>query len=172
MGQQSNQWEKDSNRMRIATIKLTQGKRAIVDSDMFECLNQYTWCACRQKRKNKELFYASTGTMNLGGGKRLDRLHWYVIGKPLKGFYVDHINGDTLDNRRQNLRIVTNRENCQNNDKNRAGGLPGASYDAFRRKWKSTIQVCGKNKPLGRFETKEEAHLRYMEELKKISCVQ
>ena len=50
-----------------------------------------------------------------------------IIMDPPKGLYVDHINGNTLDNRKENLRICTHSQNCQNKKLNRtsASGYKG-----------------------------------------------
>lgn len=47
-------------------------------------------------------------------GKRGMRLHTFIIGKPPDGLVIDHINGNGLDNRRENLRFVTPKENARN----------------------------------------------------------
>lgn len=78
---------------------------------------------------------------------------------------VDHINGDRLDNRRCNLRIVTQRQNQQNQKKHRNGKLVGCSYNKTRKKWQAHIQIKGKQKNLGLFATELEAHEVYINTL-------
>ena len=68
---------------------------------------------------------------------------------------VDHINHDTLDNRRENLRIVTKFENQQN--KRTSGKYVGVVWDKSRNKWKATVEYKKKRFNLGRFKTEEEA---------------
>lgn len=46
-------------------------------------------------------------------------LHWMVIGKPSKGFVVDHINRNIYDNTKNNLRFVSYKDNCRNRSNNR-----------------------------------------------------
>jgi hypothetical protein len=67
---------------------------------------------------------------------------------------VDHINGDTLDNRRANLRIVTKAENGANRVKPHAcntSGYRGVSYDKFSGKWAAYVSPNYSKKHLGRY---------------------
>lgn len=78
-----------------------------------------------------------------------------------KGEYVDHINGDKLDNRRSNLRLCTNQDNARNRTgpcKNNLSGYRGVSWS---RGWFARINVGPKKIYLGRFKTKEEAAEAY-----------
>ena len=81
---------------------------------------------------------------------------------------VDHIDGNTSDNSKNNLRIVSVRENMSNQYKHREGKLIGASFEKKRNTWKSSIKINGKSYHLGRFNTEQEAHLKYIEKLKEI----
>lgn len=49
--------------------------------------------------------------------RNLKKLHHNIVGKPPKGLVTDHINRDRLDNRRENLRFITNAENIRNSDR-------------------------------------------------------
>ena len=86
-----------------------------------------------------------------------------VIGKWPDG-HVDHKNGDKLDNRIENLRIVTPGQNSQNVDlptRRNALGIRGVS--PFKGRYRATIQVKGKYHSLGVFDTPDEAHRAYVE---------
>jgi hypothetical protein len=74
---------------------------------------------------------------------------------------VDHINGDGADNRWENLRCVSRRENQKNLRMRRTNtsGVMGVGFRPGRKQWSADISVDGKIKHLGRFETKEEAAL-------------
>lgn len=100
-----------------------------------------------------------------------NRILWtYFNGDIPKGMQVDHINGDSLDDRLDNYRLATHAQNVHNS-KLRAGasGLPGAnrvSNKYSKKKWSSAILINGKRVFLGYFETPEEASKCY---LKKVS---
>ena len=75
-----------------------------------------------------------------------------VIMNPPPGYQIDHINGDKLDNRRCNLRIVTASEN-QRNRRN----VKGYTYCKRNKKWLAYLFLDGHFKNLGYFKTEEEA---------------
>jgi len=83
---------------------------------------------------------------------------------------VDHINENKSDNRLENLRILTTRENtsiCSYATKN---GLPvGVNFRKNRGKFRSSIQINGKQTSLGSFTTSEEAGQVYQNKLKELN---
>jgi len=85
---------------------------------------------------------------------------------------IDHINGERSDNRLENLRVVTHRENNQNRKHHREGRLVGASFNkAFAetpKPWQSRIRINGKTKHLGFFKTEIEANKAYTNAFKKL----
>lgn len=137
-------------------IKLTQGKFALVDDEDFEYLNQWKWFfnngyAVRQKH---------IGMIN---GKRKQEkvyLHREVMKTPIN-LYTDHINHDTLDNRKSNLRICTNQQNSANmsKPKNNTTGFKGVYRS--RNKWRARIYVLKRGIGGGSYNTKEEAAKAY-----------
>jgi hypothetical protein len=66
------------------------------------------------------------------------KLHHLVVGYPiLKGYEVDHINGDKLDNRRSNLRVVTHAENMKHQRRPLGrSGIRGIVWDNESGKWR------------------------------------
>ena len=84
---------------------------------------------------------------------------------------IDHINGDRIDNRIENLRLVTRRENQQNQKIHRAGRLAGTYYnkiyhnDKIYHYWLSQIKIDSKQIHVGYYKTEQEAHEAY-----KIAC--
>jgi hypothetical protein len=79
---------------------------------------------------------------------------------------IDHINRDKLDNRVENLRVVTSRENSIKIKTNCTSKYTGVSFVKSSKKWASIIFIDGKNISLGRFNTEEEAHQVYQNKLK------
>lgn len=100
-----------------------------------------------------------------GGRCMAHRLAWlYVYGVFPKG-NIDHINGDPSDNRISNLRDVSQAENLKNQRMrgDNTSGVLGVCWDKSRNKWKAQINVDGKNKGLGRYDSKDDAIKARME---------
>lgn len=146
-------------------ISLTGGKIAFISNDDYEFLMQYNWYAYRVRKTEK--WYAR-GCITIDGRRIRIMMHRAIMehnGYDLTGVIVDHINGDGLDNRLENLRPVTKAQNAYNRRK-RAGHTSkykGVYFDRQRGKWKASIKVDGKTISLGRFLTEEEAALKYNE---------
>lgn len=64
---------------------------------------------------------------------------------------IDHINGNGLDNRKENLRFVTHRQNMQNQHRQKTSVFPGVCFDKRVGRWASQIRVNGKLKHFGSF---------------------
>ena len=91
------------------------------------------------------------------------RLAWYAVYGKLPERNIDHINGDPGDNRLANLRLATQRQNCQNRRVMRTSksGIKGVSFDANRKKWCAYICVDGRQTFLGRFTSADAAASAY-----------
>lgn len=146
----------------MKTIPLTQGKVAIVDDEDYEILKQFKWYAV----KCDSTFYAQRKARS--EHKRITtRMHREVINPPA-GFFCDHKNGDGLDNRRDNLRIVTNAQNQMNKGiyKTSTTGVKGVIID--HGKYRASIKLNGRSKHLGMFKTVEEASAAYQKAAKEL----
>ena len=86
-----------------------------------------------------------------------------MTGEWPKG-HVDHINGDKLDNRLENLRDVPPATNFRNRGANRNNttGFKGVTYDKRRKKFLAQLKVDRRHVYVGRFDTAEEAHAAYL----------
>lgn len=80
---------------------------------------------------------------------------------------VDHINNNPLDNRVENLQLISQREN-KSKDRLGTSKYVGVFWSKQNKKWRAQIMVLGKQKHLGYFTDEYEAHLAYQEELKKL----
>ena len=89
------------------------------------------------------------------------RLHQVICpGADGHTFVVDHINRDTSDNRKSNLRIISKRNNCINSglQSNNKSGIIGVNWSNPEQKWRASITIeKGKQRILGRFDDKEDA---------------
>lgn len=142
-----------NNHEEFKTIKLGNGGFMKVSLLDYDWVNKYQWSVT-------ESGYAYRGFQDGSVYKRV-YLHKEMLS-PGYGFYGDHINGDKLDNRRTNLRVVNNQQNSWNAGK-RVGNYKGISWDASRNKWQTGINIDGKRHGLGRFYSEEEAARVYDE---------
>ena len=101
-----------------------------------------------------------------GTNIRYHNIIWVLsTGKDIpSGLVVDHINGNRLDSRMENMRLVTDRANLQNMEMHRKGRLVGAVFHKRIGKYQANIYI-GKKIHVGYYETKQEAHRAY-----KIAC--
>lgn len=99
----------------MRTIPLTQGKVAIVDDSDYEWLNQVKWYL---KYVDENRFYAARHR-KIKGEKKTIYMHRAIMAGDLDAIgldskEVDHRNRNRLDNRRENLRICSKKENLEN----------------------------------------------------------
>lgn len=148
-------------------IPLTQGQVTLVDALDYEHLSAFKWYARWDARMQS--FYAHRN------GKWIDQknnkrepgipMHRQIMGLlPGDPRQVDHRNsGQTLDNRRFNLRIVTQEQNKINRRmyRNNSSGFKGVVYNKRNRNWMASIQVQGKSAYLGSFPSRELAFAAY-----------
>lgn len=102
---------------------------------------------------------------------KLHRVIWVLVfGHIPSGFYIDHINGNKIDNRLENLRLATNSQNQQNRPapKNNSSGYRGVTWHKAVNKWMARICHKGQRKTIGFFDTPEDAYKAYKEEAKKL----
>lgn len=138
----------------MTKIELNSEECVLVDDQDFTWLSQWKWS--RSGPKNGRGY--ATATIN---GKRV-YMHRLLLNAS-KGDQVDHINNNSLDNRKENLRICNKQQNSANTKtpSTNSSGLKGASFNRRRNRWESRIGVNGKYLYLGRFKTKQEAAMAY-----------
>lgn len=142
------------------TIKLTQGFEAIVDDEDYKYLSEGSWCIQKYVTLN------NTGIMYAKASKqgKVVTMHRYLL-KPPQGVSIDHINGNGLDNRRQNLRLCSKQGNAANRPKDRIKGATSKFKGVYKpkkyNKWISKITVDGKSIHLGVFEDEVAAAKAY-----------
>lgn len=136
----------------IIEIPLTQGQVTLVDEEDYLTVLKHKWCAWYNKCTDS--YYVKTAS-RVEGKKTILNMHRYLLGLVDRGRCVDHINGNTLDNRRANLRICTTAQNTKNHTKlkkSNKSGFRGVCWVTEKRKWKAFITINYKHKHLGYFD--------------------
>jgi hypothetical protein len=140
-----------------AEIVLTQHRIALVDDEDFEQLRWLRWYTAKIGKR----VYAYRN-IKIGERHVILPMHREIMGLEYgdHSLEVDHINGDGLDNRRANLRLVTRQQNMANRR-----GWSQAGYKGVSRmesgKYVAHIVVNGNHHNLGRYDTAEEAARAY-----------
>lgn len=107
-------------------LPLTHGQCALVDAALWGSLVQFTWYAWRSSPESS--YYARRTHRWMEGGKQRTKsifMHRQILGEPPEGMVADHINGNTLDNRRWNLRFATHAQNRANSRAKSGTGFLG-----------------------------------------------
>lgn len=96
-----------------------------IDVEYYDIISSYVWRISKKKQK----YYVVSGSIKKG---TMVYMHQMVYGEIPNGFEIDHIDGNSLNNRRNNLRIVTHQENVDNVRATRIDnqiGIRGIVYD-------------------------------------------
>jgi predicted hydrolase (HD superfamily) len=132
----------------VKYIKLTQGKRAIIDNDDYEYINQFKWRMSSQG-------YAQSHTRNKETNKYKTTLMHRVINNTPAELLTDHINHNKLDNRKVNLKTATPLQNQHNRlkHKNNKSGYNGIFWYEKYKYWQ--VQ-CGRHH-IGQYKNLKDA---------------
>ena len=134
--------------MRI--IPITKGKVVMVDDEDYDMLMQWHWCASGTGHK-----YAARKSKH-----RVIYMHRLITNAP-KGMVVDHIDHNTLNNTRANLRVCTSSQNNMHRKPMYGHDLKGVYYLKHINKYEAKISKDGHNENLGYFATAETAAQAY-----------
>jgi len=143
-------------------IYLAKGVNAIIDSDDYDKIKDYKWSCSK-------LGYVSSVINSYKPGQKRNKiqktiyLHKLIMGESSK--FIDHIDGNSLNNRKSNLRFCTQMENSRNQSikSNNTSGYKGVSWSKSMRKWEASISPNYKRIVLGYFINKIEAAIAYNE---------
>lgn len=126
----------------------SNGKEFLFDLEDYDRIKDYCWWI------NDNGYVVAT----VHNSKNI-RMHRLLMDESNPKNIIDHINHNTTDNRKSNLRHVTKSENCMNQivRSNNTSGVTGVHFDKTRNKWLASIMVDYKDISLGRYDTFEEA---------------
>lgn len=129
---------------------------AIVDDEDYERLATRAWTVAPEGHVRH--------SDNRGGAQRCVYMHREIMGAAA-GVEIDHINRRPMDNRRQNLRVATSRQQRANSAKRVAretsSSYKGVYWSARRDAWIGQLRVDRRNRYLGQYKTEEEAARAY-----------
>jgi len=139
-------------------IPLTRGRYAIVDDEDYGWLSRWNWYLVAGEGM---VGYAHYRPKKPGPYYYMHRLIAKLMFDIPEGYEVDHINGNSLDNRRSNIRIVTHRQNMLNVKKRKdtTSKYQGVSWVSGKRKkhWYAYCFEHGHQVCIGYFHTEIEA---------------
>lgn len=135
-------------------IALTKGRFAIIDTSDWDDVVKWNWYL-------SSMGYAIRDVC-LDGNRSIMRMHRCILRAGSKDV-CDHINGDSLDNRKSNLRLCTPLQNQMNRrmDKRNKTGFKGVEWRNRYNTFIAKIIINGERKHLGSFKTAEEASEAY-----------
>ena len=138
---------------KMKEIKLNNGFVTQVDDEDFEWLNKFKWYASKLSNK----YYARKGRY-----ETYELMHRLIM-KASDKQTIDHIDNDSLNNQKHNLRFCTNQENCFNQGKKEYCSSQYKGVCFYRRtgQWMAYIRIDGILKHLGYYNSEITAALKY-----------
>lgn len=134
-------------------VVLNTGEIALVDDDDFEKVNHIKWYV----QKNRKTLYATNTWM-----RKITMMHRLIMGNPKdSNIVVDHINGNGLDNRKSNLRLITRRDNVLRSGCHSHNKVGYKGVRKFGKKYYTYATINGKQTCIGKYTTPEEAAHAY-----------
>lgn len=130
----------------------TKNHIILVDDEDFDELNKYRWIVNKGSGYPQHQFWKNNKPNPI-------HMHRFILKKFGKGFVVDHIDRNPLNNQKSNLRICTQSENIFNSPKkkNNKSGYVGVRFYKQINRWEAYIMKNWEKYNLGVFKTKEEA---------------
>lgn len=139
----------------VMEVSLSQGRVALVSDEDYELVSQHSWYVVKKSRT----MYAQR-SFKKGGRWTTQQLHRFLMS-PGIGEYVDHVDGDGLNNQRENLRLCSVAENNRNVAPriDNKSGFKGVRLCNGR--WRSEIEFEGTRKHLGMYDNPIDAAKAY-----------
>lgn len=150
----------------IVKIELTQGQFALIDQSDLTLVSKFKWCA--HKHWHTKKFYAYSHDPSVWYVKSrtpvVIKMHRIILGITDPFIFVDHKDGNPLNNTRTNLRVCSAQDNNRNLSKVRKDSkfkYRGVHQVNGSKKFGARIGINGKKISLGWYETQEQAAQAY-----------
>lgn len=140
----------------VCRVQLTKGYVALIDPEFAALVRNFNWSVMERGA----LCYAVTNLEGEDGTKRHLHMH-RLIAMPSRELVVDHVNGDGLDNRSHNLRILTQGENNKNKAKRSMSSSIYKGVSKVGLQYRARIEVNGRKVECGRYDSEEDAARAY-----------
>ena len=150
----------------------------LIDDEDFDLISKYNWYVYKP---HKSTTYYSRATHTIKENKNAKiYIHRLILGVTDPSIFVDHIDGNGLNNQKLNLRICSQSENMRNMKKpiSNKSGFKGVFYRKDRNTYAAAIVVKGKKHHLGHFKNKldaanayNQAAIKYFGEFAKLNVI-
>lgn len=138
------------------------GQWIVLDDEDYERFKNFTWTISVRAAQSYAL-----RRYRIRGQKKSKMMYLHKEIMPnILGLVVDHINGNTLDNRKENLRLISHRQNTQNRHHKKSSKYVGVCWNKRERRWQPAIWYRGESRVLGRYKNELEAATMY-----RVACV-
>lgn len=147
----------DDSRPQPLKIPLTQGYVALVDPQDYGLVSAFKWQANVQRRKNRVTVYATRRVWKSGKQETIS-MHGFIVGYPRP----DHMDGDGLNNQRNNLRPATRSQNMANSRTIQGSSVfKGVSRNKRSGRWAAYIKIDRIKRHIGMFGSEIDAATAY-----------
>jgi len=142
----------------------TKNEEFYFDLEDYEKIKDYCWMLHRSSNK----FYVESRSIH--EENKIIKMHRLVMNVYKRSDIIDHISRETNDNRKSNLRIITNELNARNRGEctRNTSGVNGVSFRKDSKKWRSRIRENGVEKSVGEFNNLLDAAIARMEAEKRV----
>lgn len=133
---------------------IISGYSVLVDDEDVERIQQYNWWVDNSVLRRYNRYYFRTKIKHGIRQYEVMKLHRFIMGCTyMDGTVIDHINNDTLDNRKCNMRFCTQKENARNKrrETRNNSGYKGAKLNKRTGRYNATVKYEQKNYALGSF---------------------
>lgn len=133
-------------------IKAYHGQEIMIDDENFDFLNQFVWKVIKKMKTYKDV-----QSTHFGKIVRMSRLIMKITDPKI---FIDHIDGNTFNNQKSNLRLATPRQNSRNIGKrkgNYTSKYKGVNWNKVKNKWDSRIATDHGRVHVGYFDNEIDA---------------
>lgn len=146
-------------------LKLNNGEFALIDKEDFERVSKFNWGISKRKNYNYVVRWDF-----INGKRKAVYLHRFIMNCP-KGMVVDHIFGDTFDNRKSKMRICTHQQNGFNQKtqtRKKSSIYKGVHWNERGQIWISSTKLNKKYVYIGSFKKEKDAARAYNKKVKEL----